>query len=151
VSERERERERELTEKEAEGKREGRLKKCLLCGGTETLTKAEQLTCMHSKLPGGGAPADCPAADGFLFVIDFGDGTCLAGTGGSINTTSGDCTQNLFSGTNCQVLGADFFIIAANPKNLSGSAYKIPDFQKYFTALGVGGIISASASLLLGV
>ncbi len=81
-------------------------------------------------------------------MVDLGDGTCRALTSIFANET-GDCTQNIFNSKTCQNLDADLFLIAANPKNLSGSVYKTHDFQKHFTALGIGGIVASRASPLL--
>jgi hypothetical protein len=91
-----------------------------------------------------GVVADCSPPDAVLIVLDLGDGTCavLTGVNGDV---VGDCTSNIFGGTQCTVLEADLFIIPANLNSLGPSQYVIPDFQPYFDAIGIGSIIALSA------
>eukprot|EP00884_Botryococcus_braunii_P014746 jgi/Botrbrau1/23272/Bobra.0102s0015.1 len=90
-------------------------------------------------------PADCNPLDSVLVVIDGGDGTCAVLEGANVDVPLGDCTFNVFGGTDCTVLGADLFIFAANVQNLDASQYVAPDFQKYFAAIGIGNIIALSS------
>eukprot|EP00884_Botryococcus_braunii_P014738 jgi/Botrbrau1/23265/Bobra.0102s0010.1 len=89
--------------------------------------------------------SDCNPLDATLSVIDRGDGTCAVFEGNNLNVRLGNCTSNVFGGTNCTVLGADVYIFAANVQNLDASQYVTPDFQKYFAAIGIGNIIALSS------
>jgi hypothetical protein len=88
--------------------------------------------------------AECGTVDTELEVDDYGDGTCktryVAQTGAS--AVMGNCTANLF-GKTCSSFPGHLLLKALNPTNKSAANYIAPDFQKYLTALGLGGLISA--------
>jgi hypothetical protein len=89
--------------------------------------------------------ADCNTTDNLLIVLDLGNGTCNAFEG-LTPAIVGDCTKNIFNGTQCTYLDSDLVIVAANAVN--ATSYKAPDFQKYFDALGIGNVVTLSAPSL---